>query len=117
MAGVVFGGRGLDGLEGLPDLGAAIMPSEDERIERLLRRLVGLLEERKTILSQAHADNLIIYNAANPEHIVPAILIVIDNFAGFRENYENLLDALMSLVRDGRAYGIPFLISAVQHTA
>jgi len=109
-----FGGRGLDVMEGLPHLGASILPSEEERVQRLLRRLTSVLEERKSVLSQARADNLSTYNANNPSNVIPAILVVIDNFAEFRENYENQLDTLISLVRDSRAYGIHFLVTGEQ---
>ncbi len=112
-----FGGRGLDVLEGLPHLGAAILPSEEERVQRLLRRLGTVLEERKSILSQARTDSLITYNSSNPQTIIPAILVAVDNFAGFKENYENLLDMLISLVRDGRAYGIHFVFTGDQPNA
>ncbi len=112
-----FGGRGLDVLEGLPHLGASILPSEEERVQRLLRRLTTVLEERKSVLSQARADSLITYNSSNPQTIIPAILVAVDNFAGFKENYENLLDTLISLVRDGRAYGIHFVFTGDQPSA
>ncbi|HVO43950.1 MAG TPA: FtsK/SpoIIIE domain-containing protein, partial [Aggregatilineales bacterium] len=112
-----FGGRGLDVLQTLPHVGAAILPSEDERVQRLLRRLANVLEERKAILSQARADNLNVYNANNPDHIIPAILVALDNFAGFRENFENLMDVLISIVRDARAYGIHFVVTAEQTNA
>src|SRR5439155_3016397 len=80
-----FGGRGLDVLTTLPHVGASIAPSEEERVQRLLRKLSNILEERKAVFSQARADNLLVYNADNPDKIMPAILVVIDNFAQFKE--------------------------------
>ncbi len=112
-----FGGRGLDVLEILPHRGASIMPSEEERVQRLLRRLTGLLEERKSVLSQARADNLGTYNANHPEKIQPAILVVIDNFAEFKENFDTLMDSLISIAREGRAYGVHLLATAEQTNA
>jgi type VII secretion EssC-like protein len=112
-----FGGRGLDVLTTLPHVGASILPSEDERVQRLLRKLSSVLEERKSILSQARADNLLVYNADNPDKILPAILVVVDNFAEFKENFENLIDIFIGLVRDGRAYGIHFMITGEQPNA
>ncbi len=112
-----FGGRGLDILTMLPHVGASIMPSEEERVHRLLRKLSSTLEERKSILSQARADNLLIYNANNPDKIIPAILVVVDNFAEFKENYEPLMDAFIGLVRDARAYGLYFMLTGEQPNA
>jgi type VII secretion EssC-like protein len=109
-----FGGRGLDVLLDLPHFGASILPAEEERVQRLLRRLSNTLEERRDALSQARADNLASYNASHPESLLPAILVVIDNFAEFRENYESQMETLISLARDGRAYGIHFVITGEQ---
>ena len=40
------------------------------------------------------------------------MLVVIDNFAEFKEYYEGLMGALISLIREARAYGVHFLITA-----
>jgi hypothetical protein len=40
------------------------------------------------------------------------VLVVLDNFAEFKEYYENLMPLMISLVREGRAYGVHFLFSA-----
>ncbi len=112
-----FGGRGLDVLEALPHRAASIMPSEEERVQRLLRRMESILEERNRILSQARADNLSTYNANNPDSRLPAILFVIDNFAEFKENYENQMDSLIGIAREGRAYGVHLVVTAEQTSA
>ncbi len=112
-----FGGRGLDVLEALPHRGASIMPSEEERVERLLRKLERVLEERSALFSQARADTLNTYNANHPENIQPAILLVIDNFAEFKENYERLIPQLLGIARDGRAYGVHLVVTAEQGSA
>jgi hypothetical protein len=44
--------------------------------------------------------------------MLPAVLVVMDNFAEFKEYYENLMGPLISLVREARAYGVHFLFSA-----
>jgi GTPase SAR1 family protein len=108
-----FGGRGLDVLTDMPHVVASVLPSEEEKVLRMLRRASNILEERRSILSAARADNLLVYNQTNPDKALPAILIVIDNFAEFRENFENYIDGLIGLVRDGRAYGLYFVITAL----
>jgi DNA segregation ATPase FtsK/SpoIIIE-like protein len=112
-----FGGRGLDVLEALPHRAASILPAEEERVQRLLRRLESILEERNRILSQARADNLSTYNANNPASKLPAVLFVIDNFAEFKENYEGLLESLIGIAREGRAYGVHLVVTADQTNA
>jgi type VII secretion protein EccCb len=112
-----FGGRGLDVLEALPHRGASIASSEEERVQRMLRKLESILEDRKSILSQARADNLNTYNANHPENVLPAILFIVDNFAEFKENFENLMESMIGIAREGRAYGVHIVITAEQTNA
>ncbi len=105
-----FGGRNLDILRGLPHVGAVIPPIQEERVERLLRKLENIIEEREEILSQA--GGFIAYNAAPDRPRMPAILVVIDNFAEFRESFEELLPTLISLIRGAIAQGVYFILSA-----
>ncbi|MFN7210714.1 MAG: FtsK/SpoIIIE domain-containing protein, partial [Aggregatilineales bacterium] len=109
-----FGGKGLDVLLELPHVACSIYPSEDDRVSALLRRLSDELEQRKALLSQARAEDLAIFNTQYPDKALPAILVLIDNFAEFRENYENLLPELTAIVRDARANGIHFLVTTQQ---
>ncbi len=107
-----FGGRQLNVFRDLPHVGAIITPDEEERVTRLLRKLDNTLAQRKNLLSDTGADNLYSYNANNPDKSLPAILVVIDNFAEFRESFENLYPLLIQLVRESRAYGIHFVTTA-----
>ena len=45
------------------------------------------------------------------------MLLVLDNFAEFRESFPDELDSFTSLAREGRAYGLHILIAAEQVTA
>jgi hypothetical protein len=113
-----FGGRGMDVLTDLPHVSSpSIQPSEDERVQRLLRTLGNELERRKQILSEARVEGLAAYNTANPDKVMPAILVILDNFAEFKENYENQIPEFSSIVRDGRAYGLHFIVTGDQPNA
>ncbi|MCB8984524.1 MAG: hypothetical protein H6659_11910 [Ardenticatenaceae bacterium] len=107
-----FGGRQMSVLRDLPHVGQIITPDEEEKVTRLLRKLDQELNRRKTVLSDAGADDLYRYNFANPDAAIPAMLVAIDNFAEFRESFENLMPVLIGLVRESRAYGIHFVASA-----
>jgi type VII secretion protein EccCb len=107
-----FGGRALSIFRDLPHVGAVIDTEEEERVTRLLRRIYDIIRDRQVAFSQARANNLDAYNLAHPDRPFPAILVVVDSFAQFREYYEGLMDALISLVREARAYGVHFLFAA-----
>jgi DNA segregation ATPase FtsK/SpoIIIE-like protein len=108
-----FGRGGLKTLGALPHCGATIDAARADRIEALFRMLKGIINERQERL--AKFPSIEDYNAQhkdNPEALFPAIIFVIDNFAEFKENFEYLLPELMSMVRDGRQFGISFVITA-----
>lgn len=116
-----FGNRSLQIFEPLPHTGAYIVSHEKERIERLMRMLEQIVDERKEIISQANVANLPEYNQAAARHQrsglpnkLPALLVVIDNFAEFRDSYEDQFEVLTSLVREGLSNGVYFLVTAEQ---
>ncbi|MGB1250293.1 MAG: FtsK/SpoIIIE domain-containing protein, partial [Candidatus Promineifilaceae bacterium] len=107
-----FGSRQFGVFRQLKHIGAVITPDESERTLRLLRKLDDMLDQRRRLLGQSDYSDLYAYNAAVETESVPAVLVIIDNFAEFRENFDDLMPSLVSLVRESRAYGIHFAISA-----
>jgi type VII secretion protein EccCb len=107
-----FGGRAMMIMRDLPHVGAVITSEEDERVLRVLRKVNDIVDYRQILFSEARVNSLDTYNIAHSEKKLPAILVVIDNFAEFKEYYENLMGPLISLIRESRAYGVHFLISA-----
>jgi DNA segregation ATPase FtsK/SpoIIIE-like protein len=105
-----FGRMGLKSIKDLPHLGASIDASEVSRVDQMVRMLRNFVNERQEML--ANFDSLEDYNNKNPKEVFPEILVVIDNFAEFQDSYEYLIPDLMPLIRDGRAFGIHFVITA-----
>ncbi|MCW1969756.1 MAG: FtsK/SpoIIIE domain-containing protein [Anaerolineae bacterium] len=113
-----FGRGALRAVRELPHCGATIDASQRDRVEALFRMVRGLMNERAERMDKTKEPTLESYNLRvmdNPEHVFPAIVVVIDNFAEFKENYDNLLPDLLTLVRDGRRFGIFFVITATAH--
>ncbi|MCP4417168.1 MAG: hypothetical protein GY805_11125, partial [Chloroflexi bacterium] len=121
-----LGGRNLEVLRALPHVGSIIMPDErgyEERVQQLLRELNDIVDQRKRKFSDVGASTLYEYNSNYPDRIEPAVLVVIDNFTEFIETFGNttgkddedsILDVLVSLVRQAKAYGMHFVISATR---
>ncbi len=111
-----LGGRNFANLEALPHMGAVIYASDEtfeERLQRLLVKLNRLIDERQHILSEANAESIYQYNADHPQNPLPAILVLIDNFAELQENYENLIQSeLIPLLRRSLRSGITFVLAA-----
>ena len=107
-------GRVLDMLEELPHVGAVIRNDENERIERLFRRIVETLEARRYMLAQVNADDLLQYNgriARQGGRLLPPVFVLIDNFIELQKYFQEDADALVSILRDCRAAGIYFAIT------
>ncbi|MBN1564301.1 MAG: hypothetical protein JXA10_10715, partial [Anaerolineae bacterium] len=109
-----FGGRRLTLFQNLPHVGAHIPVDEADRVERLLIILSNFLEERKTaILSNSSYNNLVQYNQhVEQEKRFPAIVVALDNFVEFRENFEEQIPRLITLLREGPDLGIHFVVTA-----
>lgn len=112
-----FGGRALSVFQDLPHVGAVITAEEEERVLRVLRKVTDIIDARQVLFSDAGVINLDTYNAIYPEKRLPAVLLVIDNFAEFKEYYDGLMSPLMSLIRESRAYGVHFIFSAESPSA
>ena len=109
-----FGGRQLYSLNALPHVGDVVTPDNEEQVKRLLRRLGTELERRKRHFGEHGVTSQWAFNAqqTDPQKRVPSLLILIDNFAEFKESFEHLRDQLVSIAREGRAFGIHFIVSA-----
>ena len=116
-----LGGRNLTLFKEMPHVGAVVLPDEEgyqERVQQILSELDTLIDERKTKLDQARASTIYQYNKANPNDVLPAVVVVIDNFVEFAEtfgvekdNVESVLTRTTMLLRQSRAYGIHFVVS------
>src|SRR5260370_30758404 len=105
-----FARGGLKALRGLPHMAGIVDLNEEERVERLMRMVRNTIEERQTKI-QAY-DSLADYNLKNPDVAFPAVVVVVDNVSEFKETYERYLGELMALIRDGRSFGVYFVITA-----
>ncbi|HMQ55058.1 MAG TPA: FtsK/SpoIIIE domain-containing protein, partial [Anaerolineae bacterium] len=116
-----LGGRNLEVLRALPHVGTIIMPDErgyEERVQQLWRELNDIVDERKKVFSEAGVSTLYEYNSSENSGILPAILVIIDNFTEYIETFgdlsgkeDNLLEAFVALARQAKAYGLHFAIS------
>jgi S-DNA-T family DNA segregation ATPase FtsK/SpoIIIE len=108
---VDFGGRVLKLFEALPHVGAVVAADEPERLERLLRYLKQEVERRKQLLGQAAVATLPDYRRATGDPL-PAIVLLIDNYAGFAEANETGEDAIAQLAREGGNLGVHLVLTA-----
>ena len=105
-----FGSRTLKSLELSPHVGDVVFSDDTERLLNLFKMMRKEIENRKIKFSELGASNLINYIEAS-NIVIPQIIIVLDNFAQFKEEYEDFVDELLFLLREGQAYGINFVVT------
>ncbi len=104
-----FSSRMLAPFEEAPHTGGILYENDTDKIGKLFHLLRGFMDERKQLF---HGGNYSQYVQANGVTL-PAILVVIDNFAGFKEKTANLYEEdLIRLSREGVGYGMYLLITA-----
>ncbi|MCM1124303.1 MAG: type VII secretion protein EssC, partial [Eubacterium sp.] len=103
-----FGSRMLAAFERAPQVGGVIFDNEGDKMAKFAVMLSKILEERKTLLGGGSYGQYV-----RAGGVLPAILIVIDNFAGFRSKTEYRYDDLFTqLSKDGVGYGIFLALTA-----
>ena len=105
------GGQGLNDFRTMPHVGELVQVREVERVRRMLWLINRELQQRQAAFRAANAADLPSFRRETGQRL-PAILLVIDKFALFREEHEALMDDLIALVRVGRSYGIHLIITA-----
>ncbi len=111
-----LGGRNFRTMEDLPHVGAVIYADDEtfeERMQRLLDRLTDLVDERQELFSREGVNGLYEYNQQFPDRALPAVLVLIDNVAILRENYDLLVEnTIYPLIRRSQASGITFAVTS-----
>jgi S-DNA-T family DNA segregation ATPase FtsK/SpoIIIE len=108
---VDFGGRRLKLFEPLPHVGGVILPGADEHIARLLFMLLREIEHRKDELVKAGETSFAAYHrriAGAP----PAIVVLLDNYAAFANDYPEQADELIKVASEGGSVGVHLVITA-----
>jgi DNA segregation ATPase FtsK/SpoIIIE, S-DNA-T family len=106
-----FGGRSLTRFKDLPHTGAVIFPDDRERLERLFRFVTKEMERRKELFASRGVKTLEAYRAAAAEPL-PAIVVILDNFAGFANSYPDDDEHLAHMVREGGSLGLHLVVTA-----
>lgn len=104
-----FSNKMLSAYEGLAHVGGVMYENDEEKISKFFNMLQKIIAERKKLLKSGNYAQYVRANGVT----MPAVLVFIDNYAAFREKTGDAYErVLMSLARDGAAYGIYLIITS-----
>lgn len=115
--GLDFGSGALRSLEVLPHVGSIIGGDDAERVQRILRSLARVLDDRGKRFSAANASSLTEYREITGSR-EPRILLLIDGFPQFRSEWESttarmpFYQTFMRILGEGRPLGVHVIASA-----
>lgn len=104
-------GRMLRDFVHLPHVGSVISDEESDKMKRLFRYLLQELIRRRELLATSGAKTLRAYQMSTGI-TVPKIVVCIDGYLNFRNQYSHEHDELEQLVREGASVGITFVVTA-----
>lgn len=105
-----FGAETLKAFEKAPQVGGVLLSYESEKILNFFKMLNRELEKRKKLFADFGGDYL--SYRKNTGKKIPNIVVALNNYSGFAEQYENLDELFVLLSRDGIKYGITFVVTA-----
>jgi len=105
-----FGSEALKIFKPSPHVGDVIFLGEEEKLERFFGMIQQEIRDRKSILSDYNGDYSLYLNTSGKT--MPLIIIMINSYETFAENYANKYDDLMiTLTREGAKCGIVFVFT------
>ncbi|KAA3659017.1 MAG: hypothetical protein DWQ04_23510, partial [Chloroflexi bacterium] len=110
-------GPALAFFEALPHCqGNVIRPTEDERQSRLFTSLEAEINRRRSLMRDADVDSVMVLRQERPDLVLPAIFVVIEDYASFRANHEmtqpERLEQIKMLAREGNAVDLHVILSS-----
>lgn len=105
-----FGAETLGMFQNAPHIGDIAYINDVDKIKNLLKMINDEIQERKKLFA-SHGGSYETFIASSEEKI-PSIIVMMNNYEAFIENYEDLNEELTQLSRDGFKYGIYFIITA-----
>lgn len=111
-----FGSRSLSYCKFLPHTADVVFSDDEEKIKKLFQKISEEISLRKKALAEYGVGNLSAYMQASGKTI-PAILLIIDNFAAFVELYSNYENEIIKISREGGNYGVYLVMTSASVNA
>lgn len=94
-----------------PQVGDVLGTGENEKLQNLMKLLHGEIQNRMERFSLYGGDIQTFMKESGES--IPNIVVIINNYAMFHSQYEELEEDIIYLSREGTKYGIYFILTAV----
>lgn len=105
-----FGGRNLGYLSDLPHTGGVVFADDESKLVELAATLHSIIDERKHLFASNNCGTFTDYRTTSKKPL-PAILVLIDNYASFRDKYMDIADSFTDIIGSGKTFGVYFVIT------
>ncbi len=105
-----FSSRTMAVFGSMPHIGGVCFDGEDDKLSDTFEFFANELSERKKKFASMGIGSFKEYIQFNKD--CPAMLLILDNFTAFYENYDKFDDDLAVITREGVSYGIYTVITA-----
>lgn len=112
-----FGGGGLAGLAGLPQVGSVASPSDRDRVRRTVSEVRNLLMRREELFAEARITSMEQYRQARSAGQLPSdgygdVFLVVDGWGTLRNSRDDLDADIAEIAALGLGYGVHVLLTA-----
>ena len=105
-----FGTEMFGMFKNAPQVGDVVYINDAEKLTNLFNTVSRELDKRKKLLVDYNGDYNLYVKAGKTD--LPRYIIIINNYEVFSETYEDYIDVVSGLTREGERYGIVFIITA-----
>ncbi len=111
-----LGGGGLSALDTLPHVGGVASRLDPDRVRRTVAEVASQLAEREQLFAAERLDSVDNMRTAHRAGRLPAlpvadIFLVIDNWAVFKEDFDDLTDIVQEIANRGLSYGVHLVLT------
>lgn len=111
-----MGGGLLRILEQAPHVGTVCGKAERDKVRRMVRQMRGIIEEREFLFRERGIDSMATFREMRRQGYLEDlpfgdVFLIIDNFAQFFQDFDQLEPELLEIVASGLAYGVHLVIA------
>jgi S-DNA-T family DNA segregation ATPase FtsK/SpoIIIE len=115
-----FGGGGMQQIEHLPHVGGVTSRLAPDHVRRTVAEVAGVLAVREEFFRTHGVDSMAAYRKGRaagkwPDQRWGDVFLVIDGWAGFKYEYEQLEETILDLGTRGLGYGVHLLLATTRY--